>query len=463
MKYIPSHTRVLLLCGLMLFAAGCKKYLNDVAVNPNKPTSSSPDLMLSNIEVGTFDNFTGSNSRRCAVIMQNCTGALFYYLSINNYSILEADVQSDWDNLYPGTLTNTQILLNNFSANSPYYRGMARILKAMNLGLATDLWGDVPDKEAFQGMTNKTPAFDPQQMVLADIQNLLSQGIADLRFPASSNIFLPGKDDIIFNGQVKSWIAAAWVLKARYANRLSKRNPGSSATEVLNDLDSAYAAGFTSSAANMTTMFGTASTEINQWNAFQNAWGGYVKMGKTLVDMLKGLSDPRLPFYADSTGSVMQGAPMNNPSAPAANVGPYVTANAHLPIVSFAEAKFMEAECWLRAGNPASAALAHNDGVKASMIDVTGAPNPAYETANASETAATINLNKVMTQKYLALFTQCESWTDWRRTAIPNLLPNPIGVVSGIPRILPTSRDERLYNPHATNIANLLTHVWWDL
>jgi hypothetical protein len=46
------------------------------------------------------------------------------------------------------------------------------------------------------------------------------------------NVYLPASDDVIFNGDPAKWIKAAWVLKARYANRISKRDPNS-ATNVL--------------------------------------------------------------------------------------------------------------------------------------------------------------------------------------------------------------------------------------
>jgi hypothetical protein len=428
---------------LMLLSLGsCKKYLDDVAVNPNKPVNASPSLLLSTSQVGTFDNYTGDNARRCAVLTQHCTGVLFYYLSINNYSILEADVQTDWNNLYTGTMMNCQLLINNYGNTSPYYRGMAKILKAMNLGLTTDMWGDIPSREAFMGADNKTPAFDAQQTVLADIQTMLSEAIADLHRPVASNLSVPGSDDFMYSGQVQSWIAAAWVLKARYANHLSKRAPAQSASDALKYLDSAYAAGFTSSAADMTTKFGAGTTEINQWQNFQNSWGGYMTMGKFLVDNMAANADPRLPFYADTiAGGGYAGAPPDNPAATASVYGSYAKLNAKLPLVSFVEAKFIEAECQLRNSNATAAAAAHNQAVKASLLNVTGASAPTYEAAHAAETAGTISLAKIMNEKYVASFTQVESWCDWRRTALPALVPNANGVVSGIPRILPTPRE----------------------
>jgi hypothetical protein len=65
-------------------------------------------------------------------------------------------------------------------------------------------------------------------------------------------------------------------------------------------------------------------------------------------------------------------------------------------------------------------------------------------------------------EKYKALFTQVEVWTDWRRTGFPALSPNPDGNVSGIPKRLPTSVDERNYNTNAIVETNLLKKMWFE-
>jgi len=96
---------------------------------------------------------------------------------------------------------------------------------------------------------------------------------------------------------------------------------------------------------------------------------------------------------------------------------------------------------------------------------VTGSnPPPAFVTNFASETAATITLQKIMVQKYLSLFTNVEAWADWRRTGFPVLTPNPSGFGGGsaIPRRLPTVQDERTYNPNAVVVSDIFANVWWD-
>ena len=445
----------------------CKKYLDDVAPNPNAPENVGPKVLLANVEVATFASYTGNNARRAAIFTQHCSGTGFQMADIANYNVFEGDVTNDWLTVYSGALINAQIIIDKYGAENPYYSGMAKILKAMNLGLATDMWGDVPNREAFKGMDLEiTPHFDDQQTVLNDIQALLSDGIADLSKASGSNTLFPGAEDYMFQGNTNAWIEIAYVLKARYENRLSEVSPASSATAALADLTAAYAAGFTSNADDAQAKFGSGGSESNQWAIFNQTRGDYIKMGAFFIDTMNATGDPRLPYYADTiSGGVYAGGALSNAIAgTSSDIGIYCdNVAANMPLVTYVEAKFIEAECKLRSGDAVGAAAAHNEAVKASMLAVTGAPDVTYETAHASETNLTITLNKIMMEKYVALFTQIETWTDWRRTNIPTLMANPSGAVSGIPRRLPTSRDERLYNANATVVGNILQHVWYDL
>lgn len=454
----------------------CKKYLDDVALNPNDPLKVSPNALLSEIELATFSNYNGNLNRRSSVFTQHIAGIDGQYVGVANYKINEGDVTNEWKTLYSGALINCKILIDTLGTKSPVFSGIAKVLYVMNLGLATDMWGDVPNSDALKGPSqNYTPTYDSQQKIYTDMQSMLSDAVANLKNAASANLFTPSTYDYIFHGNAEKWLGTAYVLKARYANRLSKLNPSQSATDAIMYLDSAYAHGFTSSGSDANAVFGQSGNENNQWYAFENQ-RGYIKMGAFFINLMNTNTDPRLPYFAatDSSNVTYTGADSdpNNATTYESAIGPYAggidpktglsKVNANAPIVTYVEAKFIEAECKLRSGNTAGAANAYNAAVKESISHVTGASDPTYETAHASETAGSINLTKIMTEKYVALFTQAETWADWRRTGLPVLTPNPSGVVSGIPRILPTSQDERNYNPNAIIVSNILQKVWWD-
>lgn len=466
MKNITNY--ILIIAIALTSFTSCKKYLDDVAINPNDPSIVTPNALLANIELATFASYNGNLNRRSSVFTQHLAGIDGQYVGVANYKITEGDVTNEWKTIYAGALININLLFEKLGTKSPNYKGIAQTLYVMNLGMATDMWGDVPNSDALKALSqNYTPTYDNQQKIYADMQLMLSDAITNLKQPAASNLYFANTYDYIYNGDTKKWIAAAYVLKARYANHLSKLNPSQSATDAIMYLDSAYANGLSSSASDANAVFGPAANENNQWYAFENG-RGYTRMGMFFVDLMNTNSDPRLPFFAatDVSGTTYTGADAdpNNATGDESLLGSYYgSATSKAPIITYVEAKFIEAECKLRSGNTGGAATAYNTAVKESILNVTGASDVTYETAHASETAGSIDLTKIMTEKYVALFTQAETWTDWRRTGLPVLTPNPSGVVNGIPRILPTSQDERNYNPNAIIVSNILQKVWWDL
>jgi hypothetical protein len=411
--------------------------------------------------VATFSNYEGNNARRAGIFTQHLAGTDGQMQIVAAYNVTENDVTNEWRTIYATALINADKLIKKAGDANPYYRGIARVLKAMNLGIATDQWGDIPNREALDGENMNFQAhYDAQATVLSDIQALLSDAVTDLTAAPTGEV--PSLSDFVFAGDNTKWTKIAWVLKARYANRLSLRSPSQSATDALSYLASA---GMTDNSDDANCIFGSNGNENNQWYAFNQTRFGYIRMGKFFIDMMRDSADPRLPYFAtlDDTGAYT-GSDVNSNDITTSQLGTYYgSATSIAPLCTYVEAKFIEAEANLRLGNTAAAATAHNQAVAASILAVTGASDPTYEAAHASETGATITLTKIMTEKYVAMFTQVESWSDWRRTGIPALTPNPQGVVNGIPRSLPTSVDERVNNPNAPTQNNILNHVWWDM
>jgi hypothetical protein len=465
MKNITNY--ILIIALALTSFTSCKKYLDDAAINPNDPLEVTPNPLLANIELATFASYNGNLNRRSSVLTQHLAGIDGQYVGVANYKITEGDVTNEWKTIYAGALININLLIEKLGTKSPNYKGIAQTLYVMNVAMATDMWGDVPNKDALKCLSKEyNPHYDSQQSIYSDMQSMLSDAITNLKQPEASNLYFASTYDYIYGGDTKKWISAAYVLKARYANRLSKLNPSQTATDAIMYLDSAYANGLASSADDANSIFGSAANENNQWYAFENG-RGYLRMGKFFVDMMNANTDPRLPYFAatDVSGITYTGADVDpaNATFDESSLGAfYGSPTSKAPIVTYVEAKFIEAECKLRSGNTAGAASAFNAAVKESILNVTKASDPTYEAAHASETAGSIDLTKIMTEKYVALFTQAETYADWRRTGLPVLTPNPSGIVHGIPRILPTSQDERNYNPNAIIVSDILQKVWWD-
>lgn len=450
-------------------STGCKKFIEGYDESPNSPSAVTPALLLSNAEVAYYSTMNGQLSRQACMMTQQVVGLDFQAKDVNDYQIDENTNTNEWGVIYTNGLVNLKQLYTQAGSENPYYQGMARVLMAMFLGTASDFWGDVPNRDALNGLSGPAgfnPNYDNQQQVMADIQAYLSEAITLFGKTDADNKLLPGADDLIFGGDVASWRATAHVLKARYFNRLSKKDAAGSADNALASIAAAYTAGFTSNAANCYATFGVNSNEYNQWYAYtQVDRRGYIRMGSMITDTMNAMSDPRLEYYAQpDDSSKYTGTDVDEGNTTVSDIGPYLaTQDAQFPLVTYAEAKFIEAEAKLRKADAAGAATAYNEAVIASVNQVTGSnPDPAFTTAYASETAGTISLEKIMWQKYLALFGQIENYNDWRRTGIPTLKVNTNAQNTEVPRRLPTVLEERLYNSNAPKVTDIRSKVWWD-
>lgn len=446
-----------------LTAFSCQNEINTFNKNPNNPTIVSPSLLLTQSEVATFNIHSGELSRIAALLTQQIAGNDGQYLTYASYTFSETDQDNNWTIIYQNAGQTASDNIEKYGSENPYYRGMSKVLIALNISKATDLWNDVPLSQAFQANNGITqPKYDTQQDVYAQLQQLLTDAIVDFAKPASANSKVPATDDLIYGGNVAAWTKAAYTLKARFALRLTNRDGAvSAATKALSFLT---AGGMTSNSDDMNAVFfANLSSNWNQWYAFSQARKSDIRMGKYFVDYLKStndptLKDPRLPFFAgtdanNSFSGVATNATDNNASA----IGPAINgADKPLGMVTFAEAKFIEAEAKLIIGD-ASVQQAFKDAVAASLQNYVGSVDANF----VNTVTSTLTVENIIQQKYIALFSNPEVYNDWRRTGFPVLTPNPDAAPNQIPQRLPSPSKERLYNLNATIVSNTTSKVWW--
>ena len=455
------------LLSLSIFFTSCEKYFEDETASPNDPVTVTPSLLLASAEVATFATYSGQLVRQSCVFSQHFAGtdAGSQSIEIANYVLTETTNSNEWETIYSGAVIDCRSIIENYGDANPYYKGIAKVIMALNIGIATDLWGDVPFTEAGFGNINDNvnPAFESQASILSGLSSLLDGAVSDLSVASGSNEFFPGDDDFIYGGDVDAWKRAARVIQARYANRLSELSPSSSADAVLSALSSDAMTGVGDDAM---MPFSGGTNNINQWFDFESNRGGYYRINATFADMLVANNDPRLPFFlGEDPGGNYSGTPFDNTSNfNTSYVGDYYgTGSSPLPLVTYVEQKFLEAEARLRKGQMQEAADAHNEAVIASVEQVTADSAPAaFVTAFASEDNGSISLEKIMTQKWIAMFIQIETYSDWRRTGFPALTANPNANLSGIPLRLQTVQDERLYNSNVIVVSDVLSPVYWD-
>lgn len=445
-----------------LFLTGCKKG-NEYYVNPNSPTSATLPTLLTALEVSTINSYEGDFARTSNILIQHGAGVDGQATQVHVYNLAENQFDNQWGQVYQAINTGT-ILIEKAGTANPRYKGLAKIFLAFNWGLLTDFWGDIPYSEAISGV--KFPKYDSQEDVLNGIQTLLTEAITDLQSVPADNILVPATDDVIFGGNATSWIKTAWTLKARYLNRLSNKtsyNPD----EIL----AALSNGISSNSEDCMSKHGSTGIESNQWYAFQRQ-RPYIKAGKPLVDSMKlRPDDARLskyffktaadsivgsPIAAVNPGASVWGAYLfgDDPATPVIDGNPATP----LPLVTNFEALFIRAEALARKGEPGAASTALNNAIKASCSKVTGGTYTGDSIA--TYRVDNINVGRIMYEKWIAMFGQCEAYHDYRRTGFPNLTPNINGAIDSIPKRLPTPATERTANPNAP-VPSIELSVWW--
>jgi hypothetical protein len=437
----------------------CENELDTFNDNPNSPTViPTPTTLLTSAEIGTVNNSVGNLTRTFTLFTQHTNGNAFQSSEFGSYILTELDNEGDWSNIYQAGI-NANTIVKNFETIDPHYAGIARILLALNMGYATDAWGDIPFSDAFNGNSgNLTPKYDTQKDVIERIQTYLDIAIADLSQPASANINVPGTDDIFYGGDTEAWIKVAYGIKARYAMRLTKKDGSTvAATKALTYI----AKSLTANGENLVAKFDGGNNQ-SSWYAFSNQRSGYMGMGKYFIDLLNTTSDPRLPFYAttDEDGNYTGAAP-ESPDAEGitSQFGDFFAAgpDTSLNIFTLAEVKFIEAEAQFRLGNTAAAQTALEAAISASLINVTGTNDSAF----AASAASTVTLENIITQKYIGLFTSSEPYNDFRRTGFPVLIPNQNSESKKIPLRLITPKSERTLNNNVNLVSDFYTPVWW--
>ena len=275
----------------------CKKYFEDINVSENQPSALPISALLPSIQVHISYAQGGDVARYAGVFTQYITGFSRQFVAYQNYSFTENDFDNLWRlNLYGGPLQDLNILINQAAAEGHiHYQGVGEVLMAYGLGLATDLFGDMPYSQAFQGDANLQPRFDTQQQIYNTIQSLLTAGITHLNATDNTNV-QPGDlgEDLMYGGDVALWTQFANGLKARYFMHLSKVS--------ASNVDSALAytsGGLTGNADDAKLVYGQTETTSNPWYQYIQQRDDILYDGYCLQTMLS-LNDPRYGVYIDT-------------------------------------------------------------------------------------------------------------------------------------------------------------------
>jgi len=477
--------KVLLGLGLALGAAGCSDFLS----GPGIASTSDPNNILSLKKPGPLyvaiqqagpPQRQGQLARIAAEYTQQIAGVnRQQQQSFDRYGAKPADTDTYFAAVYGssnvvtgggGLLDIHKLQQIARTANDSLFIGIAKVYEAMYIGFAADFWGDIPYREAADS-TKRTPHFDPQLQVYADMQRQLDSAI---------NVFLPttGATNLgpTLDGVELTYVdrgtsrAALRTVYAKVAHSLKARYymhvAAASVAGVTGAPPAAYDSALAEAQLGIATTaddfiwFADASTSGNNvWWQFNSAREGDIEPGAALVEIMKrqiagGFDDnQRLAFYfetADGAAPDLLGAnffgfrpgatvvPTNgtiyNGSGDATGsysiYGAFIDPNFtdgsfRQPELTFAEMQLIAAEATWHINCPACG-----------DSTLVAAAQPFLDAARASrQYGATsfgsapgvlpASLENIIEEKYIALFLNPEVWNDFKRTCLPRLAPAP--------------------------------------
>ena len=451
--------------GLMFVSAlmivSCDTWIDtDINIDPDSPANVPINLILPGIQ-NTLGYVMCGNDMVLTTNnwMQQLDGVSRQEYDIARYTYLPSGVNNLWSTIYSDILINSSIIVdkaeNTEGKYSPYNAGIAKVVMATTLGLATDVFGDMPFREALKGDQNVLmPKYDSQESIYDTLMVILNGAIADLGKPAAENL-VPVSGDVIYSGNIAKWKKAANSIKARHILQTSKVK-----NSVWNDVLAAAAQGFSSNADNMLVPWESANhNPIFQFMEQRTD----IRMGATMVDLMKSLDDPRIPFYCAKDGNgEYTGSVIGSQNDKASWPGVYVAGATQSSVVmSYAELQFIVAEANFMLGKTTEAGAALAEAVKASVTAVTGAAMDQdwYDTNIGSQS---LSLELIMTQKYIASFGTNQAYADYRRVGLPVITPHPGGVLPSMPTRYPYAQNEINYNTDNVPSINISDKLWWD-
>jgi hypothetical protein len=177
------------IAGLMFVSAlmfvSCDQWIDtEINTSPDSPADVPINLMLPAVEqtlgfvmCGNDMVLTTNNW------MQQVDGVSRQSLDIARYTYLPSAVDNLWSTIYADLLINSSIIIdkseNTEGKSSPYNAGIGKVVMATTLGLATDVFGDMPFSDALKGNQNVlTPKFDTQEQIYTSLYELLDGAVA---------------------------------------------------------------------------------------------------------------------------------------------------------------------------------------------------------------------------------------------------------------------------------------------
>ncbi|MFD1062193.1 SusD/RagB family nutrient-binding outer membrane lipoprotein [Winogradskyella litorisediminis] len=468
---------------ILLVTTSCTKDFEEINTNPNAPSSVQPSLLLRQVIYDFGENMSYEGFVAGDLLSQHRT-ALDFNL-FDRHALKSPQLGGNpWPIFYMNLRDNEIILKQSLTVETfAVYEGPARILKAYMAAGLTDLFGDVPYFEAFNGTEGfVTPAYDLQEDIYLESEGILDQlekGIAAIE---NYNDVIPLEGDILFDGNLDAWVRFANSLRIKHLIRISDK------VDVSADLQSIFSSGNYIQTNSQNAVFNFTNTDPNSFRLAQLRVGDFNNfvLSETMEDILKDLNDTRLrrlfrPFSNSNSGEfegLLNGIDASSTPAILGDLSLASTAfredtsSLDANFITAWEVHFALAEAAQRGLISADAETLYNEGVVLAF-DYWQTELPAnYLIGPAAFNAPnTSPLEQIITQKWIAnIINGYEGWIEYRRTGFPELRTVSASLNNNlIPVRMPYPAEEEALNAENYNVAAQATNnnsinvpVWWD-
>lgn len=471
---------------LILIAAvmtvSCSDNLESLNQNIKDPTAVSGESLFTAAQKRLADQLTTpnvnlNNNRLWVQHLQETT-----YTDESNYDQVTRSIpDAHWRVMYRDVLKNLNEAAEIIAANEdPITKdananklAIIEILTVYTYGNLVETYGDIPYSEALD-IENLLPKYDDAFTVYKDLIVRLTAAEGALN-PAKGSLGV----DNLYGGDVENWKKFANSLKLKMGMVLADVDPGLSVSTV----NSAISGGvFTSNADDGLYHYSPDAPNNNPMNDNLVLSGrkDYVA-GKTIVDVMNTLEDPRRPVYFTTIDGEYIGGTIGKPSPYASNshVAPRLEDPSEPGVLlSYVEVEFLLAEAAARTGYNVTDAESHyKAGITANfnyweadgLSDYLAKPEVDYNSALGTSTSDPKWKEVIGTQAWLALYNRTFApYLSVRRLDYP-ILTKPFNADSGFPVRYTYPANEQSLNTTNYNAASDAiggdkpeTKLFWD-
>lgn len=306
MKFIlKTILSLIVIAGL----SSCEKFF-DINDDPNNPVEPQSNLLLTSSEVAissAVSMSTGGLSGQLSVFMHQITRrgeGDQYGTQGNDFMITTA-----WGSFYDIAMQDLETIIASETENdNMIYVGVAKLLKAYSYSTMVDVWGDLPFTEANNIVDFTFPRFDDDATIYPALLALIDEAIVDINNTESTNIIVPGADDVIYGGNTDNWIRFGNTLKLKMLyqttgvstipNRDVMINQLITDNNLITDASQDFELWYNATGPapeNRHPVYVTEYTQANP-NFYVSVWLYETLQGLNL-NVLNGVVDPRIPYY----------------------------------------------------------------------------------------------------------------------------------------------------------------------